>query len=44
MDNIANPFNFSGDMVDRKYDLVSFNFEKLLLAEAIVIGTVKSTL
>ena len=44
IDSIANPFNLSCDIVDRRYDLINFNFEKLLSAKAIVTGIVNSIL
>ena len=42
IDSIANPFNLSCDIVDRRYDLINFNFEKLLSVEATVNGIVNS--
>ena len=44
IDIIANPFNLSCDIADRRYDLINFNFEKLLSAEATVTGIVNSIL
>ena len=40
IDKIANSFNLSCDIVDRIYDLINFNFEKLFSAEASVTGMV----
>ena len=42
--SITNPFNLSCDIVDRMYDLINFNFEKLLYVEATVTGIVNSIL
>ena len=44
IDCIVNPFNLSCDIVDRRYDLINFYFEKLLSAEATVTGIVNSIL
>ena len=44
IDSIAYPFNLSCDIVDRRYDLINFNFEKLLSAEATVTGIVNNIL
>ena len=44
IDSITNPFNLSCDIVDRRYDLINFNFEKLLSAETTVTGIVTSIL
>ena len=44
IDDIVNQFNLSCDIVDRRYDLINFNFEKLLSAEATVTGIVNSIL
>jgi hypothetical protein len=44
MDNVASPVNRSCDIVERRYDFMSFNLEKLLSAEATGTGTVKTIL
>ena len=44
MEIMANPFNLCCDIVDRKNDSINFNFEKLLSAEATVIGLVNNIL
>jgi hypothetical protein len=44
IDNMANPFNLSCDIVDLRYDFINFNFEKLLYAEATVTGIVNKIL
>ena len=41
---MTNPFNLSCDIVDRKYDFYNFNFEKLLLTDAIVTSIVNNIL
>jgi hypothetical protein len=44
MDNVAIPVNRCCDIVERRYDFMSFNLEKLLSAEATVTGAVKTIL
>ena len=44
IDSIVNQFNLFYDIVDRRYDLINFNFEKFLSAEATVTGIVNSIL
>ena len=41
---MTNPFNLFCDIVDRKYDFYNFNFEKLLLTDAIVTSIVNNIL
>jgi hypothetical protein len=36
INNMANPFNLSCNIVDLRYDFINFNFEKLHSTEAIV--------
>jgi uncharacterized protein (DUF697 family) len=41
---MVNSFNLSCDIVDQKYDFNNFNFEKLLSANATMIGIVNNIL
>ncbi len=41
---IARPVSRSWDMVDLRYDLINFSFEKLLSAWATVTGSVSAIL
>ena len=44
IDNMGNLFNISCDIVDRKYDVYNFNFEKLLSTNTTVTGIVNNIL
>ena len=41
---MGNLFNISCDIVDRKYDVYNFNFEKLLSTNTTVTGIVNNIL